>query len=221
MENKERVLAPPPFKTKTRDFSNVMPGYKVYEYLLVLNPNEALRNKIMQVKQHFFDKYKNATAVYSKPHITLVNFVQYQMMEERLLNRLQVIAMGCPPIKIEMKDYGSFPSHTIYINITSKLPVQNLVKNIRTDAQQLMKLNNENKPHFIMEPYITVARKLAPWQYEKGWLEYSNLNFTGRFIADAMLLLKRPVGEMKYEIAQRFEFKNLPVATTQGELFSV
>ena len=220
MINQPQTSTAAPFKAKARDFSNVMPGYKVYEYLLVLNPHEALRNKIMQVKQHFFNTYKNATAVYSKPHITLVNFVQYQMQEERLVSRLKTIAMGCPPIKIEMKDYGSFPSHTIYINITSKVPIQNLVKNIRADAQRLMKLNDENKPHFMMEPHLTVARKLEPWQYEKGWLEYSNLHFTGRFIADGMLLLKRPVGEMKYEIVERFEFQNLPVATTQGDLFS-
>jgi hypothetical protein len=61
--------------------------------------------------------------------------------------------------------------------------------------------------------------KLQPWQYEKGWLEYSNRHFTGRFIADGMLLLRRPIGEMKYQIVQRFEFQNLPVTTKQGELF--
>jgi 2'-5' RNA ligase len=127
--------------------------------------------------------------------------------------------MGFHPVKIELKDYGSFPAHTIYINVTSKVPVQNLVKQIRTEAQRLMKLNDDNKPHFIMEPHVTIARRLLPWQYEKGWLEYSHKHFTGRFIADAMLLLKRPVGELKYEIAQRFEFQNLPVNTTQGELF--
>jgi 2'-5' RNA ligase len=219
MKNEPPIVAPSPPKIKARDLSNTMPGYKINEYLLVLNPHEALRDKIMQVKQHFYENYKNATAVYSKPHITLVNFVQYQMMEERLVNRLQIVAMGFPPVKIELKDYGSFPSHTIYINITSKVPIENLVKNIRTETQRLMKLNDDNKPHFIMEPHLIIARKLQPWQYEKGWLEYSNLDFTGRFIADAMLLLKRPVGEMKYEIVRRFEFQNLPVTTTQGVLF--
>jgi len=207
-------------KMKQRELGNTTPGYKIYEYSLVLNPHEALRDKIMQVKKHFFETYKNASAVYSKPHVTLVNFTQYQMMEERLLNRLQVIAMGCPPVKIELKDYESFPSHTIYINITSKLPIQNLVKNIRTEAQRLMKLNDENKPHFIMEPYITIARKLQPWQYEKGWLEFSNRHFTGRFFADAMLLLRRPAGEVNYQIVKRFEFQNLPVSTVQGSLFA-
>jgi hypothetical protein len=99
------------------------------------------------------------------------------------------------------------------------MPVQNLVKEIRSQAQRLMKLNDDNKPHFIMEPHIPIARKLLPWQYEKGWLEYSNKHFTGRFIADGMLLLKRPVGEMKYQIVERFQFQNLPVVTKQGELF--
>ncbi|MBC7867688.1 MAG: 2'-5' RNA ligase family protein [Gloeobacteraceae cyanobacterium ES-bin-316] len=191
----------------------------MYEYQLVLNPHEALRDKIMQVKQYFFDSYKNDAAVYGKPHICLSNFVQYQMLEERLVNRLKIIAMGFPPVKIELRDYGSFPSHTIYINITSKVPFQALVKNIRTEAQRLMKLNDENKPHFIMEPNITIARKLKPWQYEKGWLEFSNMHFTGRFIADGMLLLRRPLGEVKYHVIQRFEFQNLPVSTKQGELF--
>jgi 2'-5' RNA ligase len=202
-----------------KDLSNIIPGYKVYEYLLVLNPHEELRNKITEVKKDFYNKYQAETARWGKPHLTLVNYLQYQLTEERIINRLHQIAMGFHAIKVELKDFGSFPSHTIYINVTSKVPIQSLVKKIRTDAQRLMKLNDDNKPHFIMEPHVTIARKLLPWQYEKGWLEYSHKHFTGRFIADAMLLVKRPVGELKYEIAQRFEFENLPVNTKQGELF--
>ncbi|MDX2046580.1 MAG: 2'-5' RNA ligase family protein [Chitinophagaceae bacterium] len=196
-----------------------IPGYRVYEYLLVLNPHEELRSKIMKIKQEFYDVYKASTAIGGKPHITLVNFLQYEMMEDRLINRLKTVAMGFHPIKIELKDFGSFPSHTIYINVVSKIPVQTLVKEIRKEAQRLMKLNDDNKPHFILEPHLTIARKLQPWQYEKGWLEYSNRHFTGRFIADGMLLLRRPIGEMKYQIVQRFEFQNLPVTTRQGGLF--
>lgn len=196
-----------------------LPGYRINEYLLVLNPHEELRTKIIGVKNKFYEKYKAETARWGKPHITLVNFLQYEMIEERILNRLQIVAMGYHPIKVELKDFGSFPSHTIYINITSKLPIQGLVKTIRTETQRLMKLDNDNKPHFILEPHLTIARRLLPWQYEQGWLEYSHKYFTGRFIADNMLLLKRPVGKLKYEIVKRFEFQNLPVSTKQGDLF--
>ena len=204
---------------------NSIPGYRVYEYLLVLSPHEELWNRIVKVKEDFAKQYKSDYARWGKPHITLVNFVQYAMMEERIVSRLHNIAMGFPPFKVELKDYGSFPSHTIYINITSKLQVQNLVKNIRTESQRLMKLNDDKKPHFIMEPHLTIARKLKPWQYEKGWLEYSHKHFTGRFIANEMTLLKRlavesPEGyRMKYQVAATFQFQNLPVITKQGELF--
>ena len=198
---------------------NTIPGYRVYEYLLVLSPHEELWNKIVKVKEEFAEKYQSDHARWGKPHLTLVNFVQYNMMEERIISRLKTIAMGYPPFKVELKDFGSFPSHTIYINVVSKVPVQNLIKEIRGEGQRLMKLNDDNKPHFIIEPHLTIARKLQPWQYEKGWLEYSHLNFTGRFIADGMLLLKRPVGEIKYQAVRWFEFKNMPNSTVQGDLF--
>lgn len=196
-----------------------IPGYSTNEYLLVLSPHEELWNRIIKIKEEFSVGYKCAQAKWGKPHLTLVKFVQYGMMEERIIHRLRNIAMAQYPFKVELKDFGSFPSHTIYINIPTKVPVQALVKTIRTDTQRLMKLNDENKPHFIIEPHLTIARKLQPWQYEKGWLEYSNRSFSSRFIADRMTLLKRPAGEMKYQVAARFEFQNLPVSTRQGELF--
>ncbi len=199
--------------------TTTIPGYRIYEYLLVLNPHEELRERIKKVKQEFYDVYKASSAIGGKPHITLANFLQYGLMEERLVNRLNMIAMGFHPIKVELRDYGSFPSHTIYINVVSKLPIQSLVKTIRTDAQRLMKLNDDNKPHFILEPHLTIARKLQPWQYEKGWLEYSHKHFTGRFIANGMLLLKRPLGDLRYQIVKRLEFQNLAITTKQGELF--
>ena len=43
-----------------------IPGYKIYEYLLVLNPHEELRNKIMQVKNDFYEKYKAENARWGK-----------------------------------------------------------------------------------------------------------------------------------------------------------
>ena len=196
-----------------------IPGYNYNEYLVILNPPEVLRNKIVEVKRDFYEKYKAENALWGKPHITLANFVQFEMMEERLVNHFKTISMGYTPFKVELKDFGSFPSHTIFINIESKLQVKNLSRALRP-AQKIMTLNKENKPHFIDDPHLTVARRLLPWQYEQGWLDYSHRHFTGRFIADSMLLLKRRVGNKAYQIVQRFEFMNLPVTPKQGALFT-
>jgi len=195
-----------------------IPGYRYNEYLLVLSPHEELWNKIVKVRKEFHEEYKAPGALWGKPHITLATFIQFEMMEDKIMNSLKTIAMGYAPFKVGLKDFGSFPSHTIFINVDTKLQVKNLVKEIKP-AQRLLTLNKENKPHFIDDPYILVATKLLPWQYEKGWLEYSHKHFSGHFIADGMLLIKRRVGDKAYQIVQRFEFMNLPVSTKQGALF--
>ena len=200
----------------TNQMSSV-PGYRIAEYTLVLQPHEELWNKVIKVKKEFAETYEAPSAEWGKPQITLAKFSQLQMMEERICNRLKMVAMAMPAFKVELKDYGSYPSHTIYVNVESKVPLQMVVKHLKT-AQILLK-TKEHKPHFMDNFFITIARQLLPWQYEKGWLEYSHKNFTGRFIANNMLLLRRGEGEKGYKAIQKFEFLNMPVVTTQGALF--
>lgn len=197
---------------------NLQNIYDYNEYLLVLNPHEDLCNKIFEIKKEFSRNYKALTAIYSKPHVTLVNFLQFEMREERLVNHLNNVAASYHPFKIDLKDYGSFPTHSIFINVASKQQVKNLIKELKP-AQHLMTLDKENKPHFIDNPYLTISRGLLPWQYEKSWLEFSHRHFTGRFVANNMLLMKRKKGE-KYQLVKKFDFLDLPPKAQQPELFS-
>ncbi len=193
-------------------------GYRQHEYLLILNPHEELRKKIMAAKKEFSEKFQAPSAKWGMANLALVRFTQLDMMEERIINHLKLVAMGYHPIKVELKDFGSYPSHSIFINVTTKEPIKNLVKEIKP-WQKLLKLNEDHKPHFIDDPMFAVARQLKPWQYEAAWKEYQQKSFTGRFIADGMLLLKRTQKDMPYKIAASFEFQNLPVSTKQGNLF--
>ena len=196
-----------------------LPGYKVYEYLLILNPHQELSERIVGLKKEFNTKF-NRTGYVTKPNISIVKFTQYELYEKRIRENLHRVAMEMKPFKIELKDYGSFPTHTIFINVTSKLPFQLLAKKVRTETQKLMKFDDDHKPHFFMEPYIPVAQKISQQTYDKAWLEYSHRHFTGRFIVDDMLLLKRPLGEFGYQIAERFKLENLAVPSiSQGSLF--
>ncbi len=194
-----------------------LPGYRMCEYLLVLHPHDDLKNKIMQVKKEFAEKYEAPSAQWGKAHLPLVKFSQLQMMEDRIINRFKMIAMAMPAFKVELKNFASFPAHTIYINVETKAAIQLLVKSLK-HAQQLIK-TKDLKPHFMENANFAIARQLLPWQYEKGWLEYSRKHFTGKFIAKDMLLLRRAEGTKSYQPVQRFLFMNLPVVTTQGALF--
>jgi len=195
------------------------PGYRTFEYLLILDPHEELRSRILNIKKSFNDTYQIGQPQLGKPRISMVKFQQLEMFEERIVQRLNTVAMGYAPIKVELRDYGSFPSHTIFLKVISREPIRQLVREIKV-AQRLMKLNDDHKPHFMEEPFIPIAMKLLPWQYEKAWTVFSNKHFTGRFIADGMMLLKRPPGAKGYQILRRFDFLNMPVATRQGELFA-
>jgi 2'-5' RNA ligase len=168
-----------------------MAGYRQNEYRLILSPHEALREKISQARQEFNEKFKAPGARLGKPYITLARFVQLEMMEERILNRLKVVAMGFYPIKVELKDFGSLPTHSIFIQIPTKEPIRQLVRQIKT-WQRLLKLNDNQKPYFPDELNMTIARQLQPEQFEAAWKEYVQKSFSGRFIADSMLLLKKP-----------------------------
>jgi 2'-5' RNA ligase len=195
-------------------------GRKVYpaEYMVVLQPHEDLHNKVMKLKQEFAEKYENTMATALKPHISIVRFLQFEMKEHFLYNKLKMLTMALPAFKVDLEAFGSFPSHTIYIKVQTQEPVKAIAKKLRA-AQSLMTINKENKPHFLNEPHIAIARKLLPWQYEKGWLEYSNRHFHGSFIADQLLFLKRSHGTRAWQVIERLKMMNLPVETKQGDLF--
>jgi 2'-5' RNA ligase len=197
----------------------VMPGYRVNDYILILNPSTELSSRIGTIRDDFNKEY-HVPSTPGKPNLLICSFTQLAMMEERIIRNLGQIAMGYPPFLVEVRDFGSFPSHTIYVKVVSKIPIQALVRKVRTETQSLMKFDEEHKPYFSSEPHFTLGRKLKPWQYEKAWLAYSNKHFTGRFIANEMLLLKREhEGDKSWQVAKHFKFENLPVETKQGELF--
>ena len=193
------------------------PGYRLNEYKLVIPLPDALQQKVIAIRTEFGEKYSYKPDT-GRAHVILVMFSQLEMMEDKIRQKLRTITMGEAPFKIELKDFGTYPSHSIFINIATREPVKKLIRSVR-DIQSILRTDKEHKAHFLQEPMIVVGRKLKPWQYEKAWLEYSQRQFTGRFIADAVLLLKRAENTIPWQIVERMELQNLPVVTRQGGLF--
>lgn len=185
---------------------SLIPAYTTNEYRIIMQPHEDLCDKINAIKKLFAETYQLPVYHYAKPDITLVRFTQYEMMEEKIIRRIKNIAVCNASFAVELKDFGSLPAHSIFINVATKTSIVALVKELKS-IQKLLKLNEEHKAHFITEPFITIAAKLLPWLYEKAWLEYSNTPFTAMFMADAILLVKRNAGEKKYQVVQGFQLR--------------
>lgn len=198
--------------------SAILSGYATAEYRLVIEPPEALREELLRVKKYFAATYDCAAAALGTPQITLLRFQQYEMIEKRIIHRLQLLVAAQDAFLVALDGFSSFPTHTICFQLTTQEAAKALVKSIRP-IQHLLKIDKERKPHFITEPYITLASSLLPWQYEKGWLEMSHTHFSGKFMAEQLVLLRKRGGEKRYETVQRFVMKNEKMVTVQGALF--
>lgn len=182
----------------------VFKNLSIAEYLLIVQPMPNAYEAITEVKKVFAKKFDCAQALYSKPHITLINFVQLEMQEHKCIKILQQHIVESNSFLIKLNGFGSFPTHTIYAQVETKNNLIELVKSLKP-VQQILKLDKEHKPHFITEPHVTIARKLQPWQYEKAWIEYSGAHFTTSFMVNKLLLLKRKIEQKHYTVAATFE----------------
>lgn len=195
----------------------LMPGYRVHEYQLAIIPHEELRHRIAQVRSDFAEKFRLDRPWQGAAHLTLVRFRQVEMLEDKLQQTLKAIIMGIRPFRISIDGYASVPTHSVQLNVTTRSPLTELVKQLR-QAGRIMR-SSEGEPHWIQDPNILVAGRLLPWQYEQGWSDYRNRSFTAHFMADELVLLKKTVSASRLQVAGRFECLDMPVLTRQGELF--
>lgn len=194
-----------------------LPGHQLYEYLLVIDMHEELRHKIEKSRLQLIEKYNIIQPQAGRPNVSLVRYTAIKIMEQKIVDRLLLIAMEEKPFVIELQDYGSYPMHAIFINIVNQPRVLQLIKNLK-QARRLMKAGGED-PHFLLDPNIALAGRIPKEKYLTAMKEYLHKKFTGRFIADAYLLLKRAKNEKRYQIVRRFEFQCLPISMVQGILF--
>ena len=190
--------------------------YSIAKYQLILKPHEDLSDQIALLKREFTKNY-NVPTYKSSPNLTLVKFSLAEVAEQRLINQLRSIALRLPSFKLELRDFGSLPSHTIYIKVESQEPI----KEIQLALRDIKALTNipDHKPHFLNDPFFSLAFKLPSIIYDKAWLEYSQRPFAGSFIANRLLLLKKGESDHSYKVQEELFFGNKRVSVKQAGLF--
>lgn len=180
-------------------------------YRLVLQPHPDLYEQLLQLKQAFAQQYQCPEAVADEPTLLLLRFQQFAMSEVALQKKLQEILCHQAPFLVKLHGFGSMPTHTVFVQVATKNAIWDLLQQLQP-LQPMLRLSQFNKAHFVADPYITLARNLQPWQYEKGWRQYRHTPFSGSFVASEALLLKRPPQATQYSLLARFAFAAQPVA---------
>lgn len=191
----------------------------IWGYLLLISPDNKTSFSIMKIKKLFKEKYGCASAERSYPHLTLIKFQQYQDAEHQIIRHFERFSRSVVPFDIVLNGFGSFPAHTIYVNIATFQPVADLVKNMRHTLGPHLRTKTLARPVFVTNPHVTIGRKMDRKQYEQAWEEWKSKGFNSSFAAEKMLLLRKQPGAQRYEVVQQFRFAGTACQGTQGTLF--
>lgn len=194
------------------------PGYRISEYRLVLPLPEVLQEKINGLRANLFEKHGIPAATDLKPSITLVKCHAYEKMEQKLTTRLQEVAMGIAPFQATLQGFEAQPSHSIFIQVATRTPFAGLTREVK-QTRWLMNVP-QHDPQFFSEPKLPLAQKLKPMKFISMWMDCEYRQFNGRFMADAMLLLKRSPLSNRWEVLKRLEFLSRGAMVQQGVLFA-
>lgn len=189
----------------------LVPDEKLFEYLLLLPVDDAVSDKVQQIKRVFWAEFGCKQAL-NKPHLSLIDFVQYESSEFRIANCFEKFAKSVSPTLIDLNGFGEFPTHTIYINVESAAPIRTIVQEMRHQFNSLLKQRIGLGPSYVDRPHLTIARGMDETQFHSAWKNWNNVRFEDAYVANEMLLIKREVDKKtlapitKYRPVKHFPF---------------
>jgi len=193
---------------------------RMCEYLLMLSPSDEVKEETMRIKRIFKEQYNCWYAVSSYPHFTLAYSFLNENEEEKFIKNLEDVAAKIQPFLVELYKFDRFSSSTIFIDMINKDPFINIGKLVKEKAGYMMKTYKKDKPEFIKNPHLTVARGMRKDQFEQAWAEWESVEINYHFDATEMVLLKKPEGGRKYETIKTIPFSGTASAGfIQGSLF--
>jgi len=193
--------------------------YPVNQYMVIIKPDEKVKNRMRRIREMWKQQYDLVPNQMQGGFILLSRFWQYKHLEQKVLDRLQLIAMDAAPFKVHLKDYAMLPQESIGLQIENPAGIYTIVKKMQRDPR-LFK-TPQNHPYFNLQPQaLWLANKLQPQQFEQIAATYRRRHFTADFIAQSMLVLRKAGNDTKWIVAADYPLQNLAVFSEQGVLFA-
>lgn len=106
---------------------------ETFEYLLVVHPSKEVFNPLLSEKENSSNQYGVSIAKKTLPHITILNCIAKEQMEETLIKRMHRIISVQQSFNVMLNNYSGFPSSkTIYVRIQDHDPFKQLAASLKT-----------------------------------------------------------------------------------------
>jgi 2'-5' RNA ligase len=198
---------------------SVIPAQAVFEYFLIIGLPAEIQNNILELRKQFHLTVNTGYSIKGVPTLAIAHFLQYEIIQQRVINCFKKVASTHPPMEIKLINFGSFPTHSIHVKVDEQSGLHALAKDIRTSCKRVMQINKETKPMIALEPHIGIIRKLNPETYNKSWPLYEHASFNATYHTNSIVLLRRPVGVKRWALVEEFKLENGTSPVTQGSLF--
>jgi len=83
----------------------IFPGYDVFEYFLILSLPVALQEEILVLRKEFHAIFNTSHNIKGRPSLALAHFLQYEAMQEKVIEIFKNVASFCPPLEITLQNF--------------------------------------------------------------------------------------------------------------------
>ena len=163
--------------------------FSLNEYLLIAQPNAALKSKIVEEKK-LFSFGDNNEALQTPPHITVASFRAKEAMEDTVTRYIQRICMQQQSFDVMLNNYGAYPPGTIYLRVQNPDVFTQLTKQLQVIESYVTSCDCP-PVKWIHIPHITISKNLPERLYLKALLENGQKTFHETFMVNELVLLRR------------------------------
>lgn len=153
---------------------------------------------------------------YFNPHITVLDFLQYESYETRIVPMLQKFVSQVNPFTLRLTDFGSFV-HTFYIQVKPS-PKELARITARKNELRAIARTPVNMPGLY---HLTVFKDLSEEMGTAMWEKWKDRRFEDLFQVREFVFLRRRENQRHYQEVARFPLlgKEIRPEFVQGKLF--
>src|SRR6185437_2927419 len=159
-------------------------------YLLAVQPDADVYDKILNEKQIFYDEYKVQEIIKKNPQLIVAGFLVKEAMEETLSRWIQRICSSQQRFTLTLNNYSGFPQNSIFLRVQNEQHFQKL-------STALKELNPYITScacppmQFTSRLHIRIADDLPENIYASALKKYAHKTFHESFTVNELQLLKR------------------------------
>jgi hypothetical protein len=184
------------FKT----FSSTRPAEDLYEYMLVIQPDQSVKEKLLHEKTEFSNTYWEDKSGLQDANMILASFRAKEGLEETIIRWIERICGQQKSFRVTLNNYSGIPPHTIFLRTQDADPFCCLSKQLKV-IDDLVNYSGYPSVQIYSKPYLAIAGKLPADVFDRALMDYAHRTFHESFQVHELILLKRVAnGEISKKI---------------------